>query len=81
MVLIMCKEAFLCLQEGVADTAETLDLAMVLGSGWAPHRGGPITYARQRGVDTVRETLKSLARQYGARFEPVDLLYFPPSKQ
>jgi 3-hydroxyacyl-CoA dehydrogenase/enoyl-CoA hydratase/3-hydroxybutyryl-CoA epimerase len=73
MVLIMCKEAFLCLQEGVADTAETLDLAMVLGSGWAPHRGGPMTYARQRGLDHVLETLKSLARQYGERFEPVGM--------
>jgi len=71
LVLIMCKEAFLCLQEGVADSAEVLDLAMVLGSGWAPHRGGPITHARQRGIDAVTETMKSLAAQVGERFAPM----------
>jgi len=71
MVLLMCKEAFMCLQEGIADSAEVIDLAMVLGSGWAPHRGGPITYARQRGFQAVTESLKTFARQLGQRFEPI----------
>ena len=71
MVLLMCKEALLCEREGIADSAEIIDLAMVLGAGWAPHRGGPITYARQRGMDSVNEALTAFARQMGERFTPL----------
>ena len=38
----MSKEARLCLNEGIAETADDIDLAMVLGTGYAPFRGGPL---------------------------------------
>ena len=38
----MSKEARLCLDEGIAETADDIDLAMVLGTGYAPFRGGPL---------------------------------------
>ena len=37
-------EARLCLNEHVAETADDIDLAMVLGTGYAPFRGGPLQY-------------------------------------
>lgn len=40
----MSREARLCLDEGVADTADDIDLAMVLGTGYAPFRGGPMQH-------------------------------------
>ncbi len=40
----MTDEARLCLSEGVAETADDIDLAMVLGTGYAPFRGGPLQY-------------------------------------
>ena len=40
----MSQEARLCLDEGVAGTADDIDLAMVLGTGYAPFRGGPMQY-------------------------------------
>ncbi|WP_052574097.1 3-hydroxyacyl-CoA dehydrogenase NAD-binding domain-containing protein [Haloferula sp. BvORR071] len=40
----MSDEARLCLNEHVADTADDIDLAMVLGTGYAPFRGGPLQY-------------------------------------
>ncbi|WP_193214665.1 3-hydroxyacyl-CoA dehydrogenase NAD-binding domain-containing protein [Luteolibacter marinus] len=40
----MSHEARLCLDEGVAETADDIDLAMVLGTGYAPFRGGPLQY-------------------------------------
>ncbi len=40
----MTREARLCLEEGIADTADDIDLAMVLGTGYAPFRGGPLQY-------------------------------------
>ena len=69
MVLLMVNEAALVLGEGLAASAEDIDLAMVLGTGWAPHRGGPLRYADERGVGAVVEALTGLAGRYGKRFE------------
>jgi 3-hydroxyacyl-CoA dehydrogenase/enoyl-CoA hydratase/3-hydroxybutyryl-CoA epimerase len=70
MVLSMVNEAARCLGEGLAEGAGAIDLAMVLGTGWAPHRGGPLHYADDRGAAEVVRALDGLARQVGPRFEP-----------
>jgi 3-hydroxyacyl-CoA dehydrogenase/enoyl-CoA hydratase/3-hydroxybutyryl-CoA epimerase len=70
MVLLMVNEAAACLGERVAPDAETIDLAMVFGTGWAPHRGGPLHYADDRGLDNTVRSLKELAKRLGQRFEP-----------
>jgi 3-hydroxyacyl-CoA dehydrogenase/enoyl-CoA hydratase/3-hydroxybutyryl-CoA epimerase len=74
MVLLMVNEAAACLGEKVAESADVFDLAMVLGAGWAPHRGGPVRYVQDRGIDSVVAALAELARQHGARFEPCTAL-------
>ncbi|MCW1883425.1 3-hydroxyacyl-CoA dehydrogenase NAD-binding domain-containing protein [Luteolibacter flavescens] len=38
----MSEEARRCLDEGIAETADDIDLAMALGTGYAPFRGGPL---------------------------------------
>ncbi|HUF62373.1 MAG TPA: 3-hydroxyacyl-CoA dehydrogenase NAD-binding domain-containing protein [Verrucomicrobiales bacterium] len=43
---LMIREAQRCLDEGVAESAEDIDLAMVTGTGFAPFRGGPLRYAQ-----------------------------------
>jgi 3-hydroxyacyl-CoA dehydrogenase/enoyl-CoA hydratase/3-hydroxybutyryl-CoA epimerase len=70
MVLIMVNEAALALSEGLTANAESFDLAMVYGIGWAPHRGGPLHYADDRGCAVIVQKLQDLARQHGKRFEP-----------
>lgn len=70
MVLLMVNEAATCLHEGLGERADVIDLAMVLGTGWAPHRGGPLRYADDRGVADVVTTLDGLKRRHDARFEP-----------
>jgi 3-hydroxyacyl-CoA dehydrogenase/enoyl-CoA hydratase/3-hydroxybutyryl-CoA epimerase len=70
MVCLMVNEAAACLGEGLAPDAATIDLAMVLGTGWAPHRGGPLRYGQQRGFGVIVGHLEELARQFGPRFEP-----------
>ncbi len=44
LALAMSREARRCLDEKVAETADDIDLAMVLGTGYAPFRGGPLRY-------------------------------------
>ncbi len=46
LAALMTTEARLCLAENVAETAEDIDLAMVLGTGYAPFRGGPLEYEK-----------------------------------
>jgi 3-hydroxyacyl-CoA dehydrogenase/enoyl-CoA hydratase/3-hydroxybutyryl-CoA epimerase len=70
LVLSMVNEAAACLGEGLADGAEAIDLALVLGTGWAPHRGGPLHYADDRGPGDVARTLTALAQRFGPRLEP-----------
>jgi 3-hydroxyacyl-CoA dehydrogenase/enoyl-CoA hydratase/3-hydroxybutyryl-CoA epimerase len=70
LVLLMANEAAACLDEGLAGNASAIDLAMVLGTGWAPHRGGPLRYARDRGWPEVLQALETLAQHLGPRFEP-----------
>ncbi len=67
MVLLMVNEAARVLERGLAD-AETIDLAMVFGTGWAPHRGGPLRYADDRGLADVVRALEALAGRLGPRF-------------
>jgi 3-hydroxyacyl-CoA dehydrogenase/enoyl-CoA hydratase/3-hydroxybutyryl-CoA epimerase len=70
MVLLMVNEAAACLGEGLTADAETIDLAMVLGTSWAPHRGGPLHYADDLGLAEVVHRLSTLRQRLGERFEP-----------
>jgi 3-hydroxyacyl-CoA dehydrogenase/enoyl-CoA hydratase/3-hydroxybutyryl-CoA epimerase len=70
LVLPMVNAAAACLGEGVAESAEAIDLAMVLGTGWAPHRGGPLHYADDRGSGEVVRVLEGLAQRFGPWFTP-----------
>src|SRR5581483_30117 len=70
MVLLMVNESAACLAEGLAADADTIDLAMVMGTGWAPHRGGPLRYGADRGYPEVVKKLAELAQRLGPRFEP-----------
>ena len=50
--------------------ADLIDAGVIFGSGFAPFRGGPLTYARKRGVDVVVARLQELSKVYGSRFAP-----------
>ncbi|MBL9183364.1 MAG: enoyl-CoA hydratase/isomerase family protein [Verrucomicrobiaceae bacterium] len=50
LALLISQEAMKCLKEGIAGSADDIDLAMVLGTGYPPFRGGPITFARDTSI-------------------------------
>ena len=45
LFLTMEKEAQLCLNEGIVDSATNVNLAMILGSGYPPCKGGPLAWS------------------------------------
>lgn len=74
MALAMVNEAARCLEEHVVDAPEDVDFGMIMGTGWAPFRGGPLRYADAVGVENVVNKLTALAQEKGALFEPCHLL-------
>jgi 3-hydroxyacyl-CoA dehydrogenase / enoyl-CoA hydratase / 3-hydroxybutyryl-CoA epimerase len=70
LVLPMSNVCVACLREGIVDNADMIDGAMIFGTGYAPFRGGPLNYARSRGVQNVTATLYALAVRFGDRFRP-----------
>lgn len=70
LVLPMSNVCVAALREGIVDNADAVDGAMIFGTGYAPFRGGPLHYARTRGVDNVVSALQALVRKFGGRFTP-----------
>ena len=70
LILVLVNECAACLREQIVEDADFIDAAVIFGTGFAPFRGGPLAYARSRGVAGVVERLEELASRYGARFQP-----------
>jgi 3-hydroxyacyl-CoA dehydrogenase / enoyl-CoA hydratase / 3-hydroxybutyryl-CoA epimerase len=70
LILPMSNVCVACLREGIVDDPDMVDGAMIFGTGYAPFRGGPLNYARTRGVENVASTLRRLATKFGDRFAP-----------
>ncbi|TWU55300.1 3-hydroxyacyl-CoA dehydrogenase NAD-binding domain-containing protein [Rubripirellula reticaptiva] len=68
LIYPMLIEAVRCHQQHVVSEAWAIDLAMVLGTGFAPHRGGPMKMIETIGLETVAENTRRLARIHGSRF-------------
>ncbi|WP_461315933.1 3-hydroxyacyl-CoA dehydrogenase NAD-binding domain-containing protein [Bradyrhizobium embrapense] len=70
LVLPISNVCVAALREGIVDDPDMVDGAMIFGTGYAPFRGGPLNYARSRGVDNVVSTMQTLMRKFGGRFAP-----------
>jgi 3-hydroxyacyl-CoA dehydrogenase/enoyl-CoA hydratase/3-hydroxybutyryl-CoA epimerase len=70
LILPMLNEAVACLREGIIEDADLLDAGAIFATGFAPFRGGPLQYAKARGIANVTARLTELARNYGERFRP-----------
>lgn len=74
LVLLMVNEAARCLEEGIVATPGEVDLAMVMGTGFAPFRGGPLRYADTAAVSKVVDDLNRYAASAGPHYTPCNLL-------
>jgi 3-hydroxyacyl-CoA dehydrogenase/enoyl-CoA hydratase/3-hydroxybutyryl-CoA epimerase len=64
MVFSMVNEATRALDDGVVDSPKSIDVAMIMGAGFPPFRGGLLRYADQLGLDRIAARL----RYYGTEF-------------
>ena len=70
LILPMSNVCVAALREGIVGNPDTVDGAMIFGTGYAPFRGGPLNYARARGPENVVTALRTLTAKFGARFTP-----------
>lgn len=68
LILVLVNECVACAREGIVEDTDLIDAGIIFGTGFAPFRGGPIAYARSRGIDACVARLRELEQRYGARF-------------
>ena len=69
----MVNEAARCVEEKVVASPEDADYGMILGTGFAPFRGGPLRYAEHYGLKKVVDELERLGRSE-EKFLPCEIL-------
>ena len=70
LILSLLNEVVACRRAGIVEDDDALDAGIIFGAGFAPFRGGPVHYIRERGVSNLKERLETLARTHGERFAP-----------
>jgi 3-hydroxyacyl-CoA dehydrogenase/enoyl-CoA hydratase/3-hydroxybutyryl-CoA epimerase len=70
MVLPALNEAVACLRERIVTDADLIDAGVIFGTGFAPHRGGPMETIRARGKQEWLRIMNENKAKYGLRFEP-----------
>jgi len=67
-------EAARCMDEGVLLAAADADVGAVMGWGFAPYTGGPLSYIDTMGASTFVARADELAAELGERFSPPEIL-------
>jgi 3-hydroxyacyl-CoA dehydrogenase/enoyl-CoA hydratase/3-hydroxybutyryl-CoA epimerase len=70
MVLPALNEAVACMREKIVADDDLCDAGVVFGTGFAPHRGGPMSVIKARGKDELLKIMGELKEKHGLRFEP-----------
>ena len=68
MVAPALNEAVACVREGIVADADLCDAGVVFGTGFAPHRGGPISAIHERGKQAWLDVMAALEARHGERF-------------
>ncbi|HEY1489510.1 MAG TPA: 3-hydroxyacyl-CoA dehydrogenase NAD-binding domain-containing protein, partial [Verrucomicrobiae bacterium] len=74
MVFLMVNEAARCLEEQIVTDPADVDFAMIMGTGFAPFRGGPLRHSDTVGAARLVGAMNHLVASGTAHFEPCKLL-------
>ncbi|MEL6946638.1 MAG: 3-hydroxyacyl-CoA dehydrogenase family protein, partial [Pseudomonadota bacterium] len=70
----IAMEAARTVEEGVVTDIREADVGAILGFGFAPYSGGPLTFIDQMGVEAFRARAEALAAKHGEQFKPIALI-------
>jgi 3-hydroxyacyl-CoA dehydrogenase/enoyl-CoA hydratase/3-hydroxybutyryl-CoA epimerase len=73
LMFLMINEAARCIEEKVVESPEDADYGMILGTGFAPHRGGPLRFAEHYGLKKIVDEMGQLAKT-DEKFAPCEIL-------
>jgi 3-hydroxyacyl-CoA dehydrogenase/enoyl-CoA hydratase/3-hydroxybutyryl-CoA epimerase len=73
LIFLMVNEAARCVEEKIVDSPEDADYGMILGTGFAPFRGGPLRFAEHFGLKKIVEEMERLG-QSEEKFAPCEIL-------
>ncbi len=62
------------LEDKIVQKPHEVDLAMIMGAGFPPFRGGLLKYADKQGLKEIISQLEIYESKYGKRFNPADSL-------
>ena len=72
LIYPLVDEAYRCLDDGIVQGEQDLDLGLVMGIGFPPFTGGITQYAKREGLTQIVAGLDELARAHGVRFAVSD---------
>ena len=70
----LVNEGARILEEGYARSATDIDIVYVNGYGFPAHRGGPMWYADQIGLDQILARVREFEEELGFWWKPAPLL-------
>ena len=73
LMFLMVNEAARCIEEKVVESPEDADYGMILGTGFALDRGGPLRFAEHLGLKKIVDEMERLA-QSDDKFAPAEIL-------
>jgi 3-hydroxyacyl-CoA dehydrogenase/enoyl-CoA hydratase/3-hydroxybutyryl-CoA epimerase len=74
LLIAMINEAARVLDDGVAATAEDVDLAMIMGTGFPPFRGGLLRFADTLHPRALLDSVRAQRAAHGERFAPAPVI-------
>ena len=73
MMIPLCLETVLCLEESIVDSPAAADMGLIWGIGFPPFRGGPLRYIDSVGAETFC-AMADIYSNLGAAYKPPKLL-------
>ncbi|WP_350587968.1 MULTISPECIES: 3-hydroxyacyl-CoA dehydrogenase NAD-binding domain-containing protein [unclassified Psychrobacter] len=74
LMFIQANESAKCFEENVVRSVADTNIGSIFGWGFTPHQGGTLQFINSMGVEQFVARSRELAKQYGERFEPANIL-------
>jgi 3-hydroxyacyl-CoA dehydrogenase/enoyl-CoA hydratase/3-hydroxybutyryl-CoA epimerase len=74
LMFVQVLEALRCLESGVINHVEEVNIGSIYGWGFARHKGGVLQFINDYGINDFLKRTKALCKKYGERFKPPQIL-------